>query len=82
MARFLSEIAEREEQRIVAKRDVEQFAELCDGMLIAVGAGKTPRKSLRKLISTQVKIKLPVLTILTDHYVQKLNKELNAEAES
>ena len=28
MARFLSEIAEREEQRIVAKRDVEQFAEL------------------------------------------------------
>lgn len=61
---------------------LEQFAELCDGMLIAVGAGKTPRKSLRKLISTQLKIKLPVLTILTDHYAKKLNKELNAEAES
>ena len=61
---------------------LEQITEICDGMLIAVGAGKTPRKSLRKLLSTQLKIMLPVLTVLTDHSIKELTKDLNQEAES
>ena len=61
---------------------LEQIAGICDGMMISVGAGKTPRKSLRKLLSVQLKIKLPVLTVLTDYSIKKLNKDLNQEAES
>ena len=59
-----------------------QIAELCDGALVAVGAGKTSRKSLRHLLATQIKIKIPVMTILTEHFAKELNKDLNQEAES
>lgn len=61
---------------------LEQIAEFCDALLVAVGAGKTPRKSLRSLLTAQGKIKIPVMTIMTDHFVKKLNKDLNQEAES
>jgi len=61
---------------------LEQIAALCDGAIVAVAAGKTPRKSLRYLISTQLKINIPIMTVLTDHQVKRLNKDLNLEAES
>jgi hypothetical protein len=61
---------------------LEQIAEFCDGAMIAAGAGKTPRKSLRQLLSIQLKIKIPIMTILTDHSVKQLDKELKQEAES
>ena len=61
---------------------LEQIASLCDGALVAVGAGRTPRKSLRNLISTQLRINIPFMTILTDHQKKRLHKELNLEAES
>ncbi len=61
---------------------LEQIAALCDGTLVAIGAGKTPRKSLRQLITIQVRINIPVMTILCDHSLKRLNKELEQEAES
>ena len=59
-----------------------QIAELCDGVMVAVGAGKTSRKSLRHLLAAQIKVKLPVMTILTERIMKELNKDLNQEAES
>ena len=59
-----------------------QIADFCDGALVAVGAGKTPRKSLRHLLAAQRKIKIPIMTVLTDHSMKALNKDLNQEAES
>lgn len=61
---------------------LEQIAALCDGTMVAVGAEKTPRKSLRKLISVQVRINIPVMTILCDYKAKKLKKDLEQEAES
>ena len=61
---------------------LSQIAEFCDGALVAVGAGRTPRKSLRHLLAMQIKLKIPVMTVLTDQFVKKLNKDLNQEAES
>ena len=61
---------------------MEQITEICDGMIAAVGAGKTCRRDLRFLISVQFKIKLPVMTILTEYNKKNLNKYLNREAES
>ena len=61
---------------------LEQIAELSDGAMIAVGSGKTPRKNLRQLLALQQRIKLPVMTLLTHHSTDKLNKDLNQEAES
>ena len=61
---------------------LEQITGICDGMIVSVGAGKTPRKSLRKLLSAQLKIKLPILTVLTDYTIKDLDKDINQEAES
>lgn len=61
---------------------LEQIPEICDGMIVAVGAGKTRRRDLRYLLSVQFKIQLPVMTILTEHSRKTLNKDLNQEAES
>jgi len=47
-----------------------------------VGAGKTPRKHLRELQAVQLKVGIPVMTILSDHVSARLNKDLELEAES
>ena len=60
----------------------EQIPQICDGMIVAVGAGKTKRRDLRALLSVHLKIKLPVMTILTAYSKKNLNKDLNQEAES
>ena len=61
---------------------LEQIPEICDGLIVAVGAGKTRRRDLRYLLSVQFKIQLPVMTILTEHSRKILNKDLNQEAQS
>ena len=61
---------------------LEQIAELSDGAMIAIGADKTPRQNLRQLIALQQRIQLPIMTLLTHHSKDKLNKDLNQEAES
>ena len=61
---------------------LEQISEICDGLMVAVGAGKTPRRDLRFLLSMQLKIKLPVMTILTEYSRKHLQKDLNLEVES
>jgi len=61
---------------------LEQIAALCDCALIGVGAGKTPRKSLRSLLSLQMKINIPIMTVLTEFSERKLKKNLKKEAES
>ena len=45
---------------------IEQIATLCDGSVVAVGAGKTRRKSLRLLSAIHEKTKLPIMVILSD----------------
>ena len=62
-----------------SKLFLEQIASLCDAVLYAVGAGRTPRKNLRELFSLQIRIRLPVMTILIDNTVKKLKKNLNWE---
>ena len=61
---------------------LEQIAELTDGAMLAIGADRTPRKNLRQLLALQQRINLPVMTLLTYHSADKLNKDLNQEAES
>ena len=61
---------------------LEQISEICDGLMVAVGAGKTPRRDLRFLLSIQLKIKLPVMTILTEYSKKHLKKDLTQEVES
>ena len=48
---------------------IEQIAMLCDGAIIAVGAKKTRRRSLRALVAMHEKTKLPIMTILSDSSV-------------
>ncbi|MBO4648324.1 MAG: hypothetical protein J5806_09230 [Lentisphaeria bacterium] len=64
-----------------SKLFLEQIASFCDGALFAVGSGKTPRKYLRALLSAQIKINIPVMTILSDNAVEKLKKDLKMEEE-
>ncbi len=45
---------------------LEQIVDLCDGALIAVGAKKTPRQSLRRLILLHKKTKFPIMIILSE----------------
>ena len=61
---------------------LEQISEICDGLMVAVAAGKTPRRDLRFLLSIQLKIKLPVMTILTEYSKKHLKKDLTQEVES
>jgi len=61
---------------------LEQIASVCDGALFAVGSGKTPRKYLRDLLSEQIKIGIPVMTILSDSAAEKLKQDLKLEDES
>ena len=61
---------------------LEQIAPICDAALYAIGSGKTPRKNLRELLAVQLKVKIPILTILVDHVAANLNKDLKLETES
>ena len=61
---------------------LEQISEICDGLMVAVAAGKTRRRDLRFLLSIQLKIKLPVMTILTEYSKKHLKKDLTQEVES
>ena len=58
---------------------LEQIAPLCDSALYAVGAGKTPRKNLRELRTVQLKVGIPVMTVLFDHVASRVSKELERE---
>ena len=60
----------------------EQIAMLCDGAVVAVGEGKTRRKSMRALVAMHEKTKLPVMTILSDSEPNSLGKPNPNEAES
>ena len=64
-----------------SKLFLEQIASLCDGALFAVGSGKTPRKYLRSLLSEQLKINIPFMTILSDSAAEKLKQDLKMEEE-
>ena len=44
---------------------VEQIINLCDGALLTVGAGKTPRGTLRRLIALHRKTNWPIMTIFS-----------------
>ena len=57
----------------------EQIIGFCDAALIAVGAKRTKRSSLRQLIWLQRKIKLPIMTILTDSSPKTAGKATNME---
>ena len=61
---------------------MEQFATLCEGMLIAAGLHKTARKNLRLLVGLQRKTALPVMTVLTDGNAGHFNKIMNMEEKS
>ena len=65
-----------------SKLFLEQISSLCDAALFSVGAGKTPRKHLRELLALQIKIQLPVMTIISDSAVKNLEHDLKLEAES
>ena len=58
---------------------LEQFATLCDAMLVAAGLKKTLRKYMRLLAGLQRSTSLPVMTLLTDddpnHFTKILNQE-------
>ena len=69
-------------KRRQSKLFMEQIASLCDAALFSAGAGKTARKELRRLLTLKIKIKIPVMTILTEDAKENLNKDLNLEAES
>lgn len=60
---------------------LEEIASLCDAALYTVGAGKTPRQNLRELRAVQLKIGIPVMTVLSDHSASRLSKDLELEAE-
>ena len=45
---------------------LEQILDLCDGAIFAVGANRTPRKCLRRLIAFHRQTHLPVMTILSE----------------
>ena len=60
---------------------LEEIASLCDAALYTVGAGKTPRKNLRELQAVQLKIGIPIMTVLSDHAASRLSKDLELEAE-
>ena len=62
-----------------SKLFLEQVASICNAALYAVGAGKTPRKNLRELVSVQQKLNIPIMTILSENTAGKLNKDLMRE---
>ena len=61
---------------------LDQIIDICDGIMISVGQGRTPRKYMRTLLTAQNKIKLPVMTILTGFNAKKTIQDLNQEAVS
>ena len=60
---------------------LEEIASQCDAALFTVGAGKTPRQNLRELREVQLKVGIPVMTVLSDHSASRLNRDLELEAE-
>ena len=60
---------------------LEEIASQCDAALYTVGAGKTPRQNLRELREVQLKVGIPVMTVLSDHSATRLNRDLELEAE-
>ncbi|MBO4303310.1 MAG: hypothetical protein J6A21_01855 [Lentisphaeria bacterium] len=61
---------------------LEQISTICDAAMFAVGAGRTYRRDLRSLLSLQLKINIPIMTVLTEHETKNLDKDLNLEAEA
>jgi len=53
---------------------LEQLATICDSALIAIGAKKTPRRSLRSVMSIFSKANLPVMSILSCNFSQKADE--------
>lgn len=53
---------------------LEQFIPVCDALLVAVGLGKTSRKSLRELSSLQKSTGLTIMTILSDQIAKHFAK--------
>ena len=60
---------------------LEEIASQCDAALYTVGAGKTPRQNLRELREVQLKVGIPIMTVLSDHSASRLNRDLELEAE-
>jgi len=60
---------------------IEQIVKLCDGALIAVGAKKTTRKYLRRLMSIKKSTQLPIMTILSDTTGDATEKSSTLEVE-
>ena len=60
---------------------IEQIVQLCDGAMIAVGARKTTRKYLRRLLGIHKNTNLPIMTILSDTVGDVTAKSSNLEVE-
>jgi hypothetical protein len=58
---------------------LEQIVGLCDSAMIAVGARKTTRKYLRRLVAIHKKTNLPIMTILSDNSRDAAEKSTNLE---
>ena len=58
---------------------VEQFSELCDSMLVAVGLRKTFRRALRSLVSLQRETNIPVMTVLSDSVASHFSNMMSME---
>lgn len=61
---------------------LEQFIPLCDGLLIAVGLHRTPRKNLRLLAALQRETNLTVMTLLIDRVASHFDKLMDTEHQS
>ena len=58
---------------------LEQIADLCDGAMLAVGAKRTSRQSLRRLIAFHKKTLLPIMTILSESSHKHSTRDTNLE---
>ena len=61
------------------KLPFEQLTSLCDGVLMAAGANKSTRKSVRALLAFHRKTKLPLMTILSGASSASVEKTMNLE---
>ena len=61
---------------------LEQFIPLCDGLLIAIGLSKTPRRSLPQLAEMQRENGLTIMTLLVDRFASHFSKIMDMESES
>ena len=58
---------------------LEQIADFCNGALLAVGAKRTSRQSLRRIMEFHKKTLLPVMTVLSESSHKRSTRDTNLE---